>query len=276
MQTLKTKISALKNSGSESPKLDAELLLSHVLGCTRLELKTRDVVLNAAQEKQFNSLLSRRLNREPLAYILGLKEFWSMDFAVSPAVLCPRPDTEILVQTALSLRHSATSPHILDLGTGSGAILLSLLAELPHATGIGIDISLQALEMARKNAVDLGLASRADFLLGSWCDGLSDSFDLIVSNPPYIESSVISGLAPEVAKFEPKLALDGGMDGLDAYRVLIPQLQKHLRLSGWVVLEVGEGQAFAVQQLMSEQKLDHFSIIKDTQGIDRCVIAQRI
>jgi release factor glutamine methyltransferase len=195
-----------------------------------------------------------------------------MDFAVSSAVLCPRPDTEILVQAALQTKPT----RILDLGTGSGAIILSLLKELPYATGIGIDISPQALEIARKNAEHLGLASRADFLLGSWCDGLSDSFDLIVSNPPYIESSVISGLTPEVAEFEPKLALDGGMDGLDAYRALIPQLQMHLGSSGWVVLEIGKGQEFAVQQLMSEHKLENFSIAKDYQGIDRCVIAQRI
>lgn len=269
---LETAIISLTAAGSESPKLDAELLLAHVLGCSRLDLKTRDYTLNAAQEKQFQSLLERRIQREPMAYILGTKEFWSMDFAVSPAVLCPRPDTEILVQAALETKPT----HILDLGTGSGAIILSLLKELPHATGIGIDISPQALEIARKNALDLGLASRTHFLLGSWCDGLSGSFDLIVSNPPYIESAVIAGLTPEVAEFEPKLALDGGEDGLDAYRVLIPQLQMHLRFSGWVVLEVGEGQAFAVQQLMSEQKLENFSIAKDTQGIDRCVIAQRV
>ena len=269
---LKQAITALEKAGSESPKLDAELLLAHVLGCSRLDLKTKNYPLNAEHEKQFQKLLTRRLNREPMAYILGTKEFWSMDFSVSPAVLCPRPDTEILVQAALQTKPT----RILDLGTGSGAIILSLLKELPHATGIGIDISLQALEIARKNAEHLGLASRANFLLGSWCEGLSDSFDLIVSNPPYIESSVISGLTPEVAEFEPKLALDGGIDGLDAYRALIPQLQMHLRFSGWVVLEVGEGQAFAVQQLMSEQKLENFSIIKDYQGIDRCVIAQRV
>jgi len=265
-------ISALEKAGSESSKLDAELLLAHILGCSRLDLKTRDYTLNAAQEKQFQSFLERRIKREPMAYILGTKEFWSMDFKVSPAVLCPRPDTEILVQAALK-----TNPtRILDLGTGSGAIILSLLKELPHATGVGVDISQQALEIALKNAVNLGLASRVHFLLDSWCDGLSGSFDLIVSNPPYIESAVIARLTPEVAEFEPKLALDGGMDGLDAYRVLIPQLQKHLKVNGWVVLEVGEGQAFAVQQLMSEQKLENFSIIKDTQGIDRCVIAQRL
>lgn len=269
---LKQAIEALKNAGSESPKLDAELLLCSVLGYTRLELKTRDITMNAEQEALFQSLLSRRTNREPMAYILGKKEFWSLDFSVSPAVLCPRPDTEILVEAALKTKPT----RILDLGTGSGAILLSLLHELPSATGVGVDISPQALEIAKKNAVHLGLASRAHFLLSSWCDGLSDSFDLIVSNPPYIESAVISDLETEVAVFEPKLALDGGNNGLDAYRNLIPQLQKHLKVNGWVVLEIGKGQELAVQQLMSEHKLENFSIAKDYQGIERCVIAQRV
>ena len=171
--------------------------------------------------------------------------------------------------------HRAGPLRLLDLGVGSGAILLSLLSELPHATGVGVDISPQAIEIAKENAAHLGLASRVEFLLGSWCDGLSGQFDLIVSNPPYIESSTLLGLAPEVSVFEPKGALDGGKDGLDAYRLLIPQLQPHLRSGGWVVLEIGEGQAPAVQQLMSEQKLENFSIIKDYQGIDRCVAAQR-
>ena len=273
---LKEAILALENAGSESPKLDAELLLAHVLGITRVKLLTsHDNGLNEAQEREFQALLSRRLKREPMAYILGQKEFWSLDFKVSPAVLCPRPDTEVLVQKALKLVHRAGPLKILDLGTGSGAILLSLLTELPHATGVGVDISPQAIEIAAENAAHLGLASRVEFLLSSWCDGLSGQFDLIVSNPPYIESSVISGLEPEVAMFEPKLALDGGVDGLDAYRLLASQVPLFLRSGGWVVFEVGEAQALAVQQLMSEQKLENFSIAKDYQGIDRCVIAQR-
>lgn len=269
---LKEAISALEKAGSESPQLDAELLLAHVLDCSRLELKTHEYTLTDAQQMQLQSLLERRLKREPIAYILGEKEFWSMRFKVSSAVLCPRPDTEILVGAALKTKPT----RILDLGTGSGAILLSLLKELPDATGLGVDISPQALEIAKENTVHLGLASRAEFLLGSWCNGLSGKiFDLIVSNPPYIESAVLSGLTPEVSMFEPKLALDGGIDGLDPYRILIPQLPLHLRSGGWVVLEVGEGQAFAVQQLMSEQQLENFSIAKDYQGIERCVIAQR-
>ncbi len=271
--SLETSIAALKKSGSESPKLDVELLLAHVLGCSRLDVKTGDLHPTKAQEALFQLLLERRMKREPIAYILGEKEFWSLNFKVSPAVLCPRPDTEILVEVALKTKPA----RILDLGTGSGAILLSLLKELPQATGIGIDISTQALEIAKENAVHLGLASRAHFLLGSWCDGLSDkTFDLIVSNPPYIESAMLPELSPEVSLFEPKLALDGGVDGLDPYRILIAQLPKHLRSGGWVVLEVGEGQSFAVQQLMGEQKLENFSIAKDYQGIDRCVIAQRL
>ena len=273
---LKEAISALENAGSESPKLDAELLLAHVWGITRVKLLTsHDNGLTEAQEREFQVLLSRRLKREPMAYIVGSKEFWSLDFKVSSAVLCPRPDTEILVQAALKMVHRSQPLRILDLGTGSGAILLSLLSELPHATGTGVDISPQAIEIAKENASHLGLASRAEFLLGSWCDGLLGQFDLIVSNPPYIESSAISGLEPEVAVFEPKLALDGGVDGLDAYRLLASQVPLFLRSGGWVVFEVGEAQALAVQQLMSEQKLENFSIAKDYQGIDRCVIAQR-
>ena len=273
---LKEAISALENAGSESPKLDAELLLAHVWGITRVKLLTsHDNGLTEAQEREFQVLLSRRLKREPMAYIVGSKEFWSLDFKVSSAVLCPRPDTEILVQAALKMVHRSQPLRILDLGTGSGAILLSLLSELPHATGTGVDISPQAIEIAKENASHLGLASRAEFLLGSWCDGLLGQFDLIVTNPPYIESSAISGLEPEVAVFEPKLALDGGVDGLDAYRLLASQVPLFLRSGGWVVFEVGEAQALAVQQLMSEQKLENFSIAKVYQGIDRCVIAQR-
>lgn len=268
---LKQAITALEKAGSESPKLDAELLLAHVLGISRIQLLANHPVPDEVQKRRFQALLERRLRREPMAYILGHKEFWSLDFKVSSAVLCPRPDTEILVQAALQTRPR----RILDLGTGSGAILLSLLSELPQATGVGVDISPQAIEIAAENAVHLGLASRAEFLLRFWCDGLSGEFDLIVSNPPYIESSVISGLEPEVAVFEPKLALDGGIDGLDAYRMLIPQVMRHLKVGGWVVFEVGMGQAHAVQQLMSEQNLENFSIINDYQGIDRCVIAQR-
>lgn len=273
---LKKAVTTLSEASIDTAKLDAELLLAHVLGVSRLELKKIDPVLERDDERNFEALVARRAEREPVAYILGTKEFWSLEFKVSPAVLCPRPDTEILVEAALKRAERSGGLRILDLGTGSGAILLSLLSELPDATGVGVDISSQALEIAKENALNLGLASRADFLLGSWTEGLlNQEFDLIVSNPPYIESSVISGLEPEVAVFEPKLALDGGGDGLDAYRKLIPQLPLYLRFGGWAILEVGEAQASAVQQLMSEQKLTKRSIAKDYQGIDRCVIAGR-
>ena len=275
MSILEPAILTLEKSGSESPKLDAELLLGHVLNCSRIDLKTKSYSLTPAQEKQFHGLVERRLELEPMAYILGSKEFWSLNFKVSPAVLCPRPDTEILVETALKLVQRAKPLRVLDLGTGSGAILLSLLHELPQATGVGVDVSAEAIEIAKENAVHLGLASRAQFLLGSWCDGLSGEFDLIVSNPPYIESAVIPGLTPEVSVFEPKVALDGGKDGLDPYRILASQVPLFLKPGGWAVFEVGATQASAVQQLMSEQKLENFSIAKDYQGIDRCVIAQR-
>jgi len=168
MSILKEAAAALESAGSESSKLDAELLLAAVLGISRVKLlTTHDNGLTEAQERQFQAMLARRLKREPMAYILGEKEFWSLNFKVSPAVLCPRPDTEILVQAALKRVHRSDRLNILDLGVGSGAILLSLLSELPHARGIGVDISPQAIEIAKENAAHLGLASRADFLLNS-------------------------------------------------------------------------------------------------------------
>ena len=276
MKILESAISALLQAGCDKPKLDAELLMAHVLGVSRIGLITRaDKEITEAQKTAFEALLARRIQREPVAYIVGEKEFWSMRFKVSPATLCPRPDTEIMIESALKLFPRDAALNIADLGTGTGAILLALLSEFPNARGTAVDISPQALEIAKENGRNLGLASRADFLLGSWLETLSGSFDLIVSNPPYIESSLLPELSPEVAVFEPKSALDGGKDGLDAYREIVPQLRERLRPGGWVILEVGVGQVPAIANLMSEQDLQVTSIAKDYQGIDRCVIAQR-
>lgn len=275
MTILSQAIEALRNVGIDSAQLDAELLLSQAVGLSRIQLKTlKNPEPSPEQATIFKEMLTRRLKREPIAYILGEKEFWSLNFKVSPAVLCPRPDTEILVEAAIATRPQK----VLDLGTGSGAILLSILHDCPEATGIGVDISPQALEIAQENAQHLGLASRARFLLGSWCEGLQDQrplFDLIVSNPPYIATQEVPLLEPEVAVYEPKMALDGGSDGLDPYRALIPQVCLHLKESGWIMLEVGLAQAPAVAQLLSEHGLHQITLKKDYQGIERCVIAQR-
>jgi release factor glutamine methyltransferase len=195
-------------------------------------------------------LVSRRAAHEPLALILGRREFWSLDFAVSPASLIPRPDSETLIEAALAFFADRNPPrHVLDLGTGTGCLLLAALSEFPAAFGVGLDQSLPAASLAARNAAALGMADRAAFLCGDWAAALDGRFDLILCNPPYIPTSDIQSLMPEVARFEPRHALDGGADGYSAYRRLIPDLGRLLELSGAAVLETGAGQAAAIAEL---------------------------
>ena len=214
--------------------------------------------------------------------------FWAQDrsggnrFEIG-ACLDPRPETEILVEAALGLvqeQDRTVDPlSILDLGTGSGCILLSLLGELDQARGLGIDKSPAALKVARANAARLGLAERAEFACASWCDGISGQFDLVVANPPYIQMDQLEGLAPEVARFDPLAALDGGADGLDAYRAIVPNLARVLRPGGWALLEMGEGQFDAVAQLIAAAGFgrdeDCLHCYEDLAGIPRCVAVRR-
>jgi len=244
---------ALRDAGIETPQLDARILVGHALGLDHAALAARgDQPLAAAEVECIDDFAARRLAREPVARILGRQEFWSLPLIVTPAVLVPRPDTETVVELALDLLGSSRRRErlrILDIGTGSGALLLALLTECREASGIGTDISLAALAVARDNAKALALDARARFLATRFADGLAGPFDLIVSNPPYIAADEISRLAPEVRDFEPRLALDGGADGLDAYRAIIGDAPRLLAPDGRLVLELGVGQAEPVTAL---------------------------
>lgn len=230
----------LAEAGIENPTREARLILAHALGCDLATLWTLDEV---DPEPAF-ALARRRAAREPLAYITGTRGFWSLDLAVSPATLIPRPDTETLIEAAIAhcpdRRKIRT---ILDLGTGTGALLLAALAEFPDAFGIGVDRVPAACALARANAARHGLAARAAFLAGDWAEAIAGHFDLILANPPYIPSADIPGLMAEVAGHEPATALDGGADGFDAYRRIVADLPRLLAPGGIAIIEAGIGQA---------------------------------
>jgi release factor glutamine methyltransferase len=269
-------------AGLDSPELDARLLVGAALRLDLTGLVTQGTRnLTADDTARLESLARRRLAGEPVARILGIKEFWGLPFRLSADTLVPRPDTETVVETALDHVRETRSVNdplrIADLGTGSGAILLALLSELPQAFGIATDISIGALRIARDNAVALGLGDRAAFVACSYASALSGPFDLIVSNPPYIPRGDIAGLSIEVREHDPARALDGGADGLDAYRALIPQAAALLQPGGAVVVEVGRGQAADVEGLMTEAGFtaDLTMIWDDLAGIARVVLGRK-
>jgi release factor glutamine methyltransferase len=226
------------------------------------------------------SLTARRVQREPMAYILGEREFWGLPFKVTPAVLVPRPDSETLIEAALSLLADRQRAwRLLDLGLGSGCLLLTLLRELPQATGVGLEASAAALEVAQANAEALGVASRAALLQGDWSrpgweEGLGAPFDLVVSNPPYVETQALPHLMPEVSRYEPRRALDGGPDGLDAYRAIGAAARGLLAPAGHLLVEVGRGQASDVAGIFGSQSLLPGIPWKDLGGIERVVGAR--
>jgi release factor glutamine methyltransferase len=233
---------------ADNPRQEARLLLAHALGLTRNDL-IRDPN-RPVDTACYEDLLNRRTGHEPLALIVGWREFWSLSFAVSPATLIPRPDTETVVEAALARFTGRPAPRrILDLGTGTGCLLLALLTEFPSAFGIGLDVAPDAVALAKANAARLGLADRSAFVAADWTDPILGRFDLIVSNPPYIREADIAGLMPEVAAHEPHRALDGGPDGFDAYRTIVPRLARRLEPDGAAVLELGVGQANYVADL---------------------------
>ncbi len=242
-------------------------------GATRTDILTdphRDI--SPAQAELLEAYLARRLRREPVSQILGRKGFWKIMLGVTPDVLTPRPETETLLDVLLPWMPESERLRVLDLGVGSGALLLALLAERPRAIGLGVDASEAALAVARENAANLGLAGRAALLRGDWTEGLaSESYDIVVSNPPYIPTADIAGLAPEVRDHEPRLALDGGPDGLDAYRDLAPRVLDVLVPGGRFAVEVGIGQAEPVRDLFAAAGAVELAVHRDLAMRDRVV-----
>lgn len=270
----------LDAAGIEAARRDARLLICRLLGAgPELLLAHPDRTLTGEEAARCEAAVARRAAREPVARVLGTREFWSLPFALNSETLDPRPDSETLVEAVLQAIVDRQAPlRLLDLGTGSGCLLLALLSELPQARGTGIDVSQSAADLATTNAAVLGLAERAAFIQHSWDDGLALEavpWDIIVSNPPYIASADIPGLAPEVARYDPAAALDGGADGLAAYRALIPAAVAVLKPGGLLALEIGRGQAAAVEELLAAAGLTDLCRAADLSGIERCLLAGR-
>jgi release factor glutamine methyltransferase len=272
-EAIRSGAARLAAAGIEGARLEARLLLAHALA-----MRPEQVLLSpdmAVDPEAYDRLVARRAAREPLALILGHREFWSLDFAVSPDTLVPRPDSETLIEAALAaLPRRETVRRVLDLGTGTGCLLLAALTEFPAAFGIGLDRVPAAVRLAQHNAATIGLVTRTAFLCGDWAAPLAGRFDLILCNPPYIPAGDIAGLMPDVARYEPVSALSGGADGLDAYRAVIPSLPGLLGDGGVAVLEVGQGQAQAVAALGTAGGL-RVSVRSDLSGIERAVILAR-
>lgn len=284
-QTVETARRALalqfKSAEIDSAELDARLLTGHVLGLDLTGMITAaERRLTQDESARLEDFARRRLAGEPVARIVGEKEFWGLPLQLAPATLVPRPDTETVVELALELLRAGGGLdrplRIADLGTGTGAILLALLSELPAATGTGTDISEAALQTATANAARAGLSERAAFIACDYASGLSGRFDLIVSNPPYIRSADIGSLAPEVRNHDPLAALDGGADGLDAYRALVPQAASLLAPGAALVVEAGAGQSGQIQALMVAAGLTPAAAPKaDLAGIPRAVAGHK-
>jgi release factor glutamine methyltransferase len=266
---------ALAQAGIEAPAREARLLLAHALGLPANSVPDRSRPVDPAP---FRALLARRCAREPMALIVGHCGFWTLDLEVSPATLIPRADSETLVEAALAAwPDRALVRRVLDLGTGTGCLLLACLSEFPQAWGLGIDRSPPAAALARRNADRLGLGGRCAMLCANWADPLAAGagFELVLSNPPYIESADIPRLMPEVAAHEPRGALDGGADGLAAYRAILPALPRLLAPGGMAVLELGRGQPPAVSALAVQQGLAVADLRDDMAGIPRALVLAR-
>jgi release factor glutamine methyltransferase len=253
------------------------VLLEAAAGATRADLLADPRrPLSPEQSERLERFLARRERREPVSHILGRKGFWSIMLQVGPQVLTPRPETELIVSAALDAFAPDTAFVLLDLGVGSGAIALAILVERTAARGLGVDASEAALAVARENAANLGLSGRLALLRGDWATGLDNqSFDLVVCNPPYVRSEEIAVLDPEVRDYEPRLALDGGPDGLDAYRRLAPEILRVLKPGGRFLLEIGQGQAAAVTSLFQAAGGEGLDVLRDLAGRDRVVAGSK-
>lgn len=267
----------LAAAGVPNPRFEARLLLEAASGWSRAQLLARGgQPLAAADALTFRDLVGRRVAREPMAYVLGRAEFWSLDFVVGPGVLVPRADSETLIEAAVAaFPDTGRRLHMLDIGVGSGCLLLTLLHLFPDAHGVGTDLSEAALAIARLNAERLGVARRLRLEHTSWAEGVTGPFDLVVSNPPYIRTAEIAGLQPEVARFEPWAALDGGPDGLAAYRAILAELPRLLADDGRALLEIGHDQQPAVEALAAAAG---FAVTthSDLAAVPRCLELGRI
>jgi len=264
----------LKNNKVKTHQLDSEIILSSIL-----KKKKEKIIIDSEKKvsriivNNFNRLIIRRSTKEPLAYILKEKEFWSKSFFVNRNTLIPRPETELLCDIVIK-KIKNRKPYILDIGTGTGCILLSVLSEIKKAKGIGIDVSKAAIEVAKKNSNNFDLNQRAKFFTKSLNDIYNYKFDLIVSNPPYIKTSDIKNLSDDVRKFEPKIALDGGKDGLDVIKKVIYKSKTILKKLGLLALEIGYGQHYKVSQILKKQGFKEEFLVKDYRNNIRCILAR--
>ncbi len=265
----------LAAAGIENPRLDARVLLAHVLKVPAGELLFGNLAVPEDARKAFEGAVARRVSREPLAYITGEKEFWSLPFAVGPGALVPRPETETVIEVVQKIFTDKNAPlRILDLGTGTGVLLLTLLHLYPNARGTGVDASADALRWAKANAASLALESRASLEEGNWDDHIDGTFDLVVSNPPYVARDALAQLEPELS-FEPREALDGGVDGLDAYRALAPVLMRRAAVGGHVLLEIGADQGASVPVILTAAGLVVDHAANDLAGLPRVVVSKK-
>jgi len=258
--------------GVDGVRREAELLLAHVLELDRVGLYLNfDRPLDEVERQVYRKLVEQRGRREPLQYILGETEFFSLPFRVKPEVLIPRPDTEVLVEEVLCLLGQETPARVLDIGTGSGILAITIAHERPNVSVRGIDVSASALQLAAENAQLNGVAERTEWLEQDFARLPAERFDLVVSNPPYIPQGDLAGLMPEVRDYEPQLALNGGADGLDAYRALAQQAPEILHPGGWLLVEIGVGQSPEVQTLWQQAGLQEVFVRRDYAGIERVV-----
>jgi len=269
--------SLIRAAGIDNPEAEARLLISVALGCS-VEKVWVDIeeLVERSEYQSIMSTVHRRLSREPFAYINGKQEFWSLEYVVGKDCLIPRPDSECLIEMSLEVLPPANSgASVLDLGTGSGCLLLSVLSERPMLWGVGVDLSLKALEYAKHNAARFDLTNRVAFVQSNWGGGLDFCFDLILCNPPYVKTSELTKLMPDVARYEPRIALNGGVDGLDSYRVLASQLPLLAARNGRLCLEIGKGQAAQVKEIFYEYGFRQCGEKNDLAGVVRCLVFGR-
>lgn len=269
----------LKENFIDTVSLDTQILISHILKIESIEYALEpDRLISDYEYKAIMELIKLRASRKPISQIIGYKEFWSLPFQVTENTLTPRPDSETLIEICLKeVSNKKEALRVLDLGTGTGCLLLTLLSEMPNATGLGIDISQKALHIANKNAENLKLINRAEFILSNWTSNINDNelFDIIICNPPYISLDEKKNLAPEVSEFEPEKALFSGFDGLDDYKIIAKQVLKHIKPDGIIILEIGYTQAQKVKEIFISEGFNKIHIHQDLGQKDRCIVIKQ-